>query len=126
MQPKDDCTFVPHFEAASRSAKLAFRGEHGERRKLGLSVGAGLHSCKHIYVHVRGEYTNLCNLLGFYFLGDELYRERREFRAQLRQEDIVSECTFVPELPGKESFMRNQLRSNSSHQALSSSGPFAL
>ena len=44
-EAEDKPDFNPRFEAANISSKLAYQGEHGERRKLGLSVGAGLHSC---------------------------------------------------------------------------------
>ena len=46
MPANPNPSFIPRMEACAKSAKLAYRGEHGERRKLGLSVGVGLHSCK--------------------------------------------------------------------------------
>lgn len=53
IRPKEsssdnNATFEPHLEAAKRTAKLAYRGQHGERRRLGLSVGSGLHSCEFV------------------------------------------------------------------------------
>jgi hypothetical protein len=47
------------------------------------------------------------------YVGDELYRERREFRVQQKLAQEEEECTFVPYLPGRDSLLRNQLRSNS-------------
>jgi hypothetical protein len=35
------------FIASRKSTDLSYQGEHGERRRQGLSVWSGLHSCKH-------------------------------------------------------------------------------
>ena len=45
--------------------------------------------------------------------GDELYREKRDRRIQEQIAAETAECSFVPQLPGQDSFIRQQLRSGS-------------
>ena len=100
--------FVPRMEASRVSSALAYRGEQGERRKLGLSVGSGLHSCTCTIVIV-------CPYCFIAFdVGDELYRERRDKKIESKMRAELEECTFNPVLPGKETHLQMHLKRNKS------------